>query len=174
MTVPCPPLLLVGAFVVGLGFPPFRFFCFFYGGGLPVPPSAFPWLVHWSAFEVANRVAVAAAVGCGPCPGPMGQVGYVKNWPGGMSCRVRFWLCWLGGCASWSRETLGKAGVGLPVSPGLCRSGCNFLKAVCAGRPPPSGGGGLLTGVRWPLARACRADVALSDGCGRAFFLSWV
>ena len=38
-----------------------------------------------------------------PCP----PVGYVHAWLGGPSCRVRFWLCRLRGCARRLREALG-------------------------------------------------------------------
>ena len=75
--------------------------CFsFLGGGLPVPPSSFPRLAH-----------ALARIHCGPpgccwrlrsvwpCSGPMGWVGYVHVGLGAPSCRVRFWLCRLGGCA---------------------------------------------------------------------------
>ena len=70
------------------------------GGGLPVPPSASPWLVH-----------ALARIQCGlpgccwrsrfvwPSPGPMGRVGYVHVGLGVSSCRVRSWLCRLSGCA---------------------------------------------------------------------------
>ena len=62
---------------------------------------------HWSAFGVANRVAVGTAVRCGPCPGPMCRVGYVRVWPDGLSCWVTFSLCRLGGCPSRFRVVLG-------------------------------------------------------------------
>ena len=80
----------------------------FLGGGLPVPPSAFPGLAH-----------ALARIQCGlpgccwrlrsawPCPGPTGRVGYVHVWLGGLSCRVRSWLCRLGGCARRLRVALG-------------------------------------------------------------------
>ena len=81
---------------------------FFWGGGVPVPPSAFPGLAH-----------ALARIQCGlpgccwglrsawPCSGPMGQVGYVHVGLGAPSCRVRSWLCWLGGCARRLRVALG-------------------------------------------------------------------
>ena len=65
-----------------------------------------------------------------------------------------------------------KRGLRLTASPRSCLAGCNFLVAVCAGGPLPSGGAGLLTGVPWPLARAWRAGVALPHGCGTVSFLS--
>ena len=81
---------------------------FFWGGGLPVPPSALPGLVH---ALVGIRCGYLGCCWClrfaRPCPGPMGQVGYVHAWPGGLFCRVRFRLCRLGGCARRFREALG-------------------------------------------------------------------
>ena len=88
--------------------PPPTLFFFFLGGGLPVPPSAFPGLAH-----------ALARIQCGlpgccwrlrsawPCPGPMGRVGYVHVGLGAPSCRVRSWLCRLGGCARRVRVALG-------------------------------------------------------------------
>ena len=81
-------------------FPPPPSVFFFGGGGLPVPPSAFPGLVR----------ALACIQCCLPgccCQlrsvwqrsGPMGRVGYVHGGLGSPSCRVRSWLCRLGGCA---------------------------------------------------------------------------
>ena len=83
--------------------------CFFFrGGGLPVPPSAFPGLAH-----------ALARIQCGlpgccwrlrsvwPCSGPMGRVGYVPVRLGAPSCRVRSWLCRLGGCARRLHVALG-------------------------------------------------------------------
>ena len=76
--------------------PPF----FFWGGGLPVPPCAFPGLVH------ALACIQCCLPGCcfqlrsvWPRSGPMGRVGYVHGGLGAPSCRVRSWLCRLGGCA---------------------------------------------------------------------------
>ena len=88
--------------------PPPRPPLFFGGGRLPVPPSAFPGLAH-----------ALARILCGPpgcCwrlrsawlrPGPMGRVGYVHVGLGAPSCRVRSWLCRLGGCARRLRVALG-------------------------------------------------------------------
>ena len=89
--------------------PPSGFFPFLWGGGgLPVPPSAFPRLAH-----------ALARIQCGlpgccwrlrsvwPCSGPMGQVGYVDVGLGAPSCRVRSWPCRLGGCARRLRVALG-------------------------------------------------------------------
>ena len=81
---------------------------FFFGGGVPVPPSAFPGLVH---ALVGIRCGLPGCCWClrfaRPCPGPMGRVGYVHVGLGGPSCRVRFWLCRLGGCARRLLEALG-------------------------------------------------------------------
>ena len=99
-----PPLVvLAGGLVAVCCFrappPPPSVFCFG-GGGLPVPPSAFPGLAH-----------ALARIQCGlpgccwrlrsvrPCSGPMGRVGYVHIRLAAPSCRVRSWLCRLGGCA---------------------------------------------------------------------------
>ena len=115
-------------------------FCFFWGGGLPVPPSAFPWLAH------ALACMQCCLPGCclqlrsvWPRSGPMGRVGYVHGRLGAPSCRVRSWLCRLGGCARrllvvWVR------GLGLFVSFPLCGAGYNLL-----GGPPP-----LSPGALWP------------------------
>ena len=139
-----PPFLFRWARVRGsAGVPPLPCFLVFFGGGvwLFLPLPSLDWCTPWSAFGVANRVAVGAAVGCRPCSGPMGWVGYVHAWPGGLSRRTRFWLCRLGGCASQSWEVLGQRGAGLSVSPRLCGAGGNFLVAVFAGRLPSLGGG---------------------------------
>ena len=72
----------------------------FFSGGvvcLFLPLPSLGWCTQWSAFGVANRVAVGAC----------GRMGYVHAWPGGLSCRIRFWLCRLGGCARRFREALG-------------------------------------------------------------------
>ena len=79
---------------------PLLFFSFFSGGGLPVPPSAFPRLAH------ALACIQCCLPGCclelrsvWPRSGPMGRLGYVHGGLGAPSCRVRSWLCRLGGCA---------------------------------------------------------------------------
>ena len=76
--------------------PPF----FLGGGGLPVPLSAFPGLAH------ALACIQCCLPGCclqlrsvWPRSGPIGRVGYVHGGLGAPSCRVRSWLCQLGGCA---------------------------------------------------------------------------
>ena len=93
-----PPLVFLAGGFGGCGLfsrpPPPPPLCFFFlGGGLPVPPSAFPGLAH-----------ALARIQCGlpgccwrlrsawPCSGPMGRVGYVHVGLGAPSCRVRSWL----------------------------------------------------------------------------------
>ena len=97
---------------------------FFGGGGLPVPPSAFSGLAH------ALACIQCCLPGCclqlrsvWPRSGPMGRVGYVHGGLGAPSCRVRSWLCRLGGCA---RRLLVVFGLW-----GWCRS-CPFPSAVPA------------------------------------------
>ena len=80
---------------------------YFGAGGPPVPPSAFPGLAH-------ALVCIQCGVpGCcwwlrfaRPCPGPMGCVGYLHVGLSAPSCRVRFWLCRLSGCAGRLRVAL--------------------------------------------------------------------
>ena len=81
---------------------------FFFGGGVPVPPSAFPGL----ALALA-RIQCGLPRCCwrlrsaSPCSGCMGRVGYVHVGLGAPFCRVRSWLCRLGGCARGLRVALG-------------------------------------------------------------------
>ena len=107
-----PPLVVLAGGLVAVGCfsapPPSPLFFFSRGGGLPVPPSAFPGLAH-----------ALARIQCGlpgccwrlrsvwPFPGPMGRVGYVHVWLGVPSCRLRSWLCRLGSCARRWRVALG-------------------------------------------------------------------
>ena len=82
--------------------------CFFLGGGLPVPPSAFPGLAHALARILCGLPGCCWRLrSAWPCPGPMGQVGYVHVGLGAPSCRVRSWLCRLGSCARGLRVALG-------------------------------------------------------------------
>ena len=82
--------------------------CFFLGGGLPVPPSAFPGLAHALAcFQCGPPGCCWRLCSVWPCFGPMGRVGYVHVGLGAPSCRVRSWLCRLGGCARRLRVALG-------------------------------------------------------------------
>ena len=89
--------------------PPF----FLGGGGLPVPPSAFPGLAH------ALACIQCCLPGCcfqlrsvWPRSGPMGRVGYVHGGLGALSCRVRSWLCRLGSCARRLLVVFGLGGLG--------------------------------------------------------------
>ena len=101
-----PPVVLagglaaVGCFRVFSPSPLLFFSFFFLGGGLPVPPSPFPGLAH------ALACIQCCLPGCRlqlrsawPRSGPMGWVGFVHGGLGAPSCRVRSWLCRLGGCA---------------------------------------------------------------------------
>ena len=101
-------MVLVGGVVpVGrsLARPPLFFFL---GGGLHVPPSAFPGLAH-----ALVGILCGFPVCCWwlnfarPCPSPMGRVGFVHVGLGAPSCRVRFWLYRVGGCARRLRVALG-------------------------------------------------------------------
>ena len=108
-----PPLVVLAGGLVAVGRslappPPSPPVFFFWGGGLPVPPSAFPWLAH------ALGRSHCGLPGCcwrlrsaWPCPGPMGRMGYVHVGLGAPSCPVRSWLCRLGGCARWLGVALG-------------------------------------------------------------------
>ena len=76
--------------------PPF----FLGGGGLPVPPSAFPGLAHTLAcIQCCLPGCFFQLRSVCPLSGPMGRVGYVHGGLGAPFCRVRSWLCRLGGCA---------------------------------------------------------------------------
>ena len=76
--------------------PPF----FLGGGGLPVPPSAFPGLAHALACIQCSLPGCCLQLrSVWPCSGPMGRVGFVHGGLGAPSCWVRSWLCRLGGCA---------------------------------------------------------------------------
>ena len=82
--------------------------CFFLGGGLPVPPSASPGLAHALArFQCGLPGCCWRFRSAWLCPRPMGRVGYVHCGLGAPSCRVRSWLCRLGGCARRLRVALG-------------------------------------------------------------------
>ena len=93
-------LAAVGCFRAFSPSPSFFLFSLGGGGGLPVPPSAFPGLAH------ALTCIQSCLPGCcfqlrsvWPRSGPIGRVGYVHGGLGAPSCRVRSWLCRLGGCA---------------------------------------------------------------------------
>ena len=155
-----PPLaVLVGGLVaVGPSRPPPP--VFFLGGGLPVPPSAFPGLPHALVCIQCGLAGCCWWLGSAwPCPGPMGRVGYVHVGLGAPSCWARLWLCRLGGCARRFRAALGQGGWGCP---------CPFVSAVPV----------LTFWVDrhrccpwWPLAGVWRAVAAPSGVCGG---LSWL
>ena len=104
-----PPLVVLAGGLVAVGcfrppppLPPllFCFLLFFLGGGLPVPPSAFPGLAHALArIQCCLPSCCCQLRSLWPCSGPMGRLGYVHGGLGAPSCRVRSWLCRLGGCA---------------------------------------------------------------------------
>ena len=159
----CLPLLCL--FPVGqrvrvrgwVGVPPLRGGFLFVGGVcLFLPLPSLGWCLHWLAFGVANRVSVGVVGDCGPWS-PMYTRGLV-------ACAVGLGA----GFAGWAVPLVGFVrswaigGWGSPVSPCPCGAGLIFL--VQAGRR--CRGGGLLTGVWWPLARAWRRGVALSHRLG--------
>ena len=98
-----PPLVVLAGGLMAVGCfrapPPLPSPFFLWGGGLPVPPSAFPGLAHTLA-----RIQCCLPGCCWRLcsvwlfSGPMGRVGYVHVGLGAPSCRVRSWLCRLGGC----------------------------------------------------------------------------
>ena len=99
-----PPVVSLAGGLAAVGcfraFSPSPLLFFWGGGGLPVPPSAFPGLAH------ALACIQCCLPGCclqlrsvWPRSGPMGWVGFVHGGLGAPSCRVRSWLCRLGGCA---------------------------------------------------------------------------
>ena len=78
------------------------------GGGLPVPPSAFPGLAHALARILCGRPCCCWRLhSAWPRPGLTGWVGYVHVGLGPPSCPVRSWLCRLGSCARRLRVALG-------------------------------------------------------------------
>ena len=115
---------------------------FFWGGGLPVLPSAFPGLVqaeHWPGFSVVFRAAVFSCVLFGRVPAPW--VGWAMYTVGsaplvaGLGPGSAGLAAASGGCLwFWVR------GLGLFVSFPLCGAGLNLL-----GGPPT-----LLPGALWP------------------------
>ena len=99
-----PPVVVLAGGLAAVGcfraFSPSPLLFFWGGGGLPVPPSAFPGLAH------ALACIQCCLPGCclqlrsvWPRSGPMGRVGYVHGRLGAPSCRVWSGLCRLGGCA---------------------------------------------------------------------------
>ena len=155
----------VGGWFRGCG--PFShppFFFPFGGGRLPVPPFTSPGLAQ-----------ALVGIQCGlpgccwwlrfarPCPGPMGRVGYVHVGLSAPSCWVRFWLCWLGGCARRLRVALGQGGWGFPCLFACAVPGFTFWRQfvwvdrhrccrACGGSLPVCGG---LVRFLWGCAAAC-------------------
>ena len=81
---------------------------FVFRGGSACSFSAFPGLAHALVGIQCGLPGCCWWLRFGrPCPGPMGRVGYVHVGLGASSCRVRFWLCRLRGCARLLRVALG-------------------------------------------------------------------
>ena len=99
-----PPLVALAGSLVAVGCfrasPPLPPLFFFWAGGPACSSLCLPWLAHALA-----RIQCCLPGCCWrlrsvwPCSGPMGRVGYVHGGLGAPSCRVRSWLCRLGGCA---------------------------------------------------------------------------
>ena len=142
--------------------PPLWFF--FLGGGLPVPPSAFPGLAHaLAAFSVVFRAAVGGCVLLGRVRAPwVGWAMYTLGsapLPAGLGPGSAGWAAAPGGCMwLWVR------GLGLSVSFLLCGAGFNL----------PGGPPALLPGVRWPrvwpAVPVCGVLVRRLPGCAVACF----
>ena len=78
--------------------PPF----FSFGGGSACSSLCLPWAgARPGSHSVWSSGLLLA------CPSPMGRLGYVHPGLGAPSCRVRSWLCRLGGCARRLRVALG-------------------------------------------------------------------
>ena len=163
-----PPLVVLAGGLVVLGcfrdpLPP-PSVVFFLGGGLPVPPSAFPgWRTHWPAFSVVFRAAVGGCVPFGRVPAPW--VGWAMYTVGsapllaGIGPASAGWAAAPGGCLwLWVR------GLGLFVSFPLCGAGFNLL-----GGPPPLLPGALWPRV-WPAVLVCGVLVRRLPGCALACF----
>ena len=141
--------------------PPF----FWGGGGLPVPPSAFAGLVHALAcFQCCLPGCCFQLRSVWPRAGPMGRVGYVHGGLGAPSCRVRSWLCRLGGCARRLLVLFSVRGLGLFVSFPLCSAGFNLL-----GGPPLLSPGALWPRV-WPAVLVYGVLARRLPGCAVAGF----
>ena len=132
-------------------------FFFFLGGGLPVPPSAFP------VFSVVFRAAVFSCVLCGHVPAPW--VGWALYTVGsapllaGLGPGSAGWAVAPGGCLwFWVR------GLGLLVSLPLCGAGCNLL-----GGPSSLSPGALWPRV-WPVVLVCGVVARRLPGCAVAGF----
>ena len=139
--------------------PPLPPLFFFSGGGLPIPPSAFPGLAHALAgIHLVFRAAVGGCVLLGRVPAPwVGWAMYTLGsapLPAGLGSGAAGWAAAPGGCVwLWVR------GLGLSVSFLLCGASFNLL-----GGPPP-----LLPGVRWPrvwpAVLVCGVLVRRLPGC---------
>ena len=144
--------------------PPPSPLCFFLGGGLPVPPSAFPgWRTHCPTFSVVFRAAVGGCVLFGRVAAPL--VGWAMYTVGsapllaGLGPGSAGWAAAPGGCLwLWVR------GLGLFVSFPLCGAGFNLL-----GGPPPLLPGALWPRV-WPALLLCGVLVRRLPGCAVACF----
>ena len=137
---------------------------FFVGGGLPVPPSAFPELaMHWPAFSVVFRAAVGACVLLGRVSAPwVGWALYTLGSappPAGLGPGSAGRAGAPGSCV-W----LWVKGLGLSVFLLLCGAGFNLL----GGSPL------LLLGARWPrvwsAVPVCGVLVRRLPGCAVACF----
>ena len=138
---------------------------------LRLPPLG--WCTHLSALVwlIGSLLVLCVAADRAPAPWVM----WVMYTLGLVACPVGLGA----GYAGWAvaRANFVRSWVrGGEVVPCLrCRFGAGgfiFLVAVCAGRLPPAGGGGVVpTDACWPLARAWWAGVVLSHGC---WFLSRV
>ena len=108
-----PPLVVLAGGLVAVGCfsapppSPLRFSFFLGGACLFLPLPSLGWRTHWPAFSVVFRAAVGGCVLFGRVPAPWGGLGYVHVGLGAPSCRVRSWLCRLGGCARRLRVALG-------------------------------------------------------------------
>ena len=163
-----PPLVVFRGGLVAVGCfrappPPPPLFSFG-GGGLPVPPSAFPGSrTHWPAFSVVSRAAVGGCVlfGCVPAPWVGWAMYTVGSAPllAGLGPGSAGWAAAPGGCLwLWVR------GLGLFVSFPLCGAGFNLL-----GAPPPLLPGALWPRV-WPALLVCGVLLRRLPGCAVACF----
>ena len=137
---------------------------FWGGGGLPVPPSAFPGLAHALAcIQCCLPGCVFSCVLCGRVPAPW--VGWALYTVGsapllaGLGLGSAGWAAAPGGCLwFWVR------GLGLCVPFPLCGAGCNLL-----GGPPPLSPGALWPRV-WPAVLVCGVVARRLPGCAVAGF----
>ena len=129
----------------------------FWGGGLPVPPSAFRGLAH-----ALVGILCGFPVCCwwfrfaSPCPGPMYTLGSAPLPAGVGSGSAGRRLCQAALC-----------GPGLAVSLRLRGAGFYLPAAACVDGPLP-----LLPGVCWPFAGVWRAGAVPSGVCGGLFWLA--